>query len=329
MNTLLDGFLYSDSVGRGITVALLACNAYLWACVIAKIFQILGARKAESPLMERMKKYGNATYKILGDLDHDRSLSGPVAALGRTVTNAILELLRLTPQQKYAFFSEGVLPRALTEREMERIQAAMEDEISKQKTNLEESLSGIATLITIGPMLGLFGTVWGVMATFVGIVNNGGRPDIQAIAPGIAGALLTTVVGLFVAIPGTVANNVIVSRVDEAVQKMENLRDNLLTSLLLARTAQPAAQPPQTRTVAAAAASAPSQQPAYPPQAQFPGQPTQPAAAPYGAPQPAMTPTPAPSNAPAPFAAPVASDTAVEISLSENPEGGSPENHAY
>ena len=67
--------------------------------------------------------------------------------------------------------------------------------------------------------------------TFIGIVNNGGRPDIQAIAPGISGALLTTVAGLAVAIPSLVGNNFIVAYIQTTDIEMDSFIEEFITSL--------------------------------------------------------------------------------------------------
>ena len=320
MKVLWDGFIYSDGVGRAITAALLAANALLWALLICKFFQTRTLKNAIVLIRERLAKYGSCTHKILGDLDHDRSLTGPLADLGRAASAMLLEILKPTAQQKYAFFSEGILPRALTAQELERVQVAIETEITRQKGALEDWLPGLASLITLAPMCGLFGTVWGVMATFVGIVNNGGRPDIQAIAPGIAGALLTTVAGLFVAIPGTLCNNSIVSTVDEISQEMDDFRDELLTSLQLAKTAQPK---PQVAAAAPVAAPQPQPQPArtvaQPAMSAQPAYQQQPVMA---AQQPAQ---PAYSES---VVSGVSRDTAVEISVEEDMAGGSPDGYA-
>ncbi len=314
MKVLLDGFIYSDGVGRAITAVLLAANALLWALLVCKFFQTRAMKNAIVFLRERLAKYGSCTHKILGDLDHDRSLTGPLADLGRAASAMLLEILKPTAQQKYAFFSEGILPRALTAQELERVQVAIETEITRQRGALEALLPGLASLITLAPMCGLFGTVWGVMATFVGIVNNGGRPDIQAIAPGIAGALLTTVAGLFVAIPGTLCNNSIVSTVDEISQEMDDFRDELLTSLQLAKTAQPkpqvAATAPAVAPQSQAYASNPAVQPAY----------QQPVMA-------AQQPAPVQPAYSQPVSG-VSRDTAVEISVEEDMAGGSPDDYA-
>ena len=72
---------------------------------------------------------------------------------------------------------------------------------------LENSMGLLATAVTTAPFLGLLGTVWGVMESFGGMAVTGSAM-LSAVAPGISGALLTTVVGLLVALPSAIGYNV-------------------------------------------------------------------------------------------------------------------------
>ena len=96
----------------------------------------------------------------------------------------------------------------VSEEQIIAIEAVMESQISKEITSLESGVSFLATVVSVCPFLGLFGTVWGVMLSFVGMAQAGSA-DIAAMAPGIASALLTTVVGLVVAIPSVIGYNMI------------------------------------------------------------------------------------------------------------------------
>ena len=71
---------------------------------------------------------------------------------------------------------------------------------------LESSLSGLATVGSVSPYIGLFGTVWGIMHSFRGLANVA-QATLAAVAPGIAEALVATAIGLFAAIPAVVAYN--------------------------------------------------------------------------------------------------------------------------
>lgn len=71
---------------------------------------------------------------------------------------------------------------------------------------LERGMSTLATIASVSPFIGLFGTVWGVMDAFAGL-GDAGAASLRAVAPGIAEALITTAAGLFAAIPALIAYN--------------------------------------------------------------------------------------------------------------------------
>ena len=82
------------------------------------------------------------------------------------------------------------------------------------------------------PFFGLLGTVWGVMGSFAGMAEKGSA-NIAAIAPGISGALLTTVAGLLVAIPSLIGFNLLANKVRKIVNEMDGFVDNFMANLTL------------------------------------------------------------------------------------------------
>ncbi len=249
MDILRDAFLSSDTVGKIIFLLIFPfLSALICARICSKSAFIRDKRTRDQEVQKRKDK-ARAAHLILGELERDQRLQGNLADLGREASQTLQDILRLTAQQRYAFFSEGTLPRPLTGEEVDRIMVAMENKLSKLERELEEDLHTIASIVTIAPLAGLFGTVWGVMSTFVGIVQNGGRPDIQAIAPGISGALLTTVVGLVVAIPGTWMNNFLLKGVQDRKRDMEEFCNLICASLSVAGTTSGAKPSPASAAV--------------------------------------------------------------------------------
>lgn len=92
---------------------------------------------------------------------------------------------------------------------------------------LEDKTAGLATAVSGAPFLGLLGTVWGVMDTFSGLAQAAGGASLQSIAPGVASALITTVVGLLVAIPAMFGYNFIVSRIKATMVGLDNFAAEL------------------------------------------------------------------------------------------------------
>ena len=94
----------------------------------------------------------------------------------------------------------------------------------KESDRLETGLSTLATIGSVSPYIGLFGTVWGIMSAFqsLGMVE---QATLQMVAPGISEALVATAMGLFVAIPAVIAYNRFSSASDNLVNQFENFKD--------------------------------------------------------------------------------------------------------
>ncbi|WP_462169638.1 protein TolQ [Pseudoalteromonas xiamenensis] len=95
--------------------------------------------------------------------------------------------------------------------------------LSREIEKLESSLSFLATVGSISPYIGLFGTVWGIMNAFIAL-GQVKQATLQMVAPGIAEALIATAMGLFAAIPAVMAYN----RYAKNVEKLENLYVNFM-----------------------------------------------------------------------------------------------------
>jgi len=78
--------------------------------------------------------------------------------------------------------------------------------ITEQEIELEKGLQFLATVGSVSPYIGLFGTVWGIMNSFIGL-SQVQQATLSTVAPGIAEALIATAIGLFAAIPAVIAYN--------------------------------------------------------------------------------------------------------------------------
>ena len=104
---------------------------------------------------------------------------------------------------------------------MEGVDEALGRSLDAVVANLRVRLSGMATIVGVAPFLGLFGTVTGLIAAFRGIATSGGG-GITEVSGGISEALLTTVIGLFVAMPALWAYNFFMNRIDVMALGLEN-----------------------------------------------------------------------------------------------------------
>jgi biopolymer transport protein TolQ len=111
--------------------------------------------------------------------------------------------------------------RHISEIQMEAVRNVNERNVADQAVLLEGSMGLLATAVSASPFLGLLGTVWGVMDSFGGMAVSGSA-TLAAVAPGISGALLTTVVGLLVALPSAIGYNLLTNSIRRLTVQMDN-----------------------------------------------------------------------------------------------------------
>jgi biopolymer transport protein ExbB/TolQ len=112
----------------------------------------------------------------------------------------------------------------------ESVKVQLERAVSAQAISLEKGMIILTTAVAGGPFIGLLGTVWGVMETFSGIAIKQAA-SLSAMAPGVAGALIATVVGLFVAIPAMFAYNYMVTTIRAITQQLDNFTTEYATAI--------------------------------------------------------------------------------------------------
>ncbi len=105
---------------------------------------------------------------------------------------------------------------------------AMQEVGAEENMKLEHRLSYLGLIGTISPMIGLFGTVHGMINSFWEIATGGGTPDANKLAEGISTALLTTLIGLAIAIPAIAAYNILRNRVQRLVLEVGITSENLM-----------------------------------------------------------------------------------------------------
>lgn len=107
---------------------------------------------------------------------------------------------------------------------MQGLSRAMRIALTQEQTRLETSLSFLASVGSTSPYIGLFGTVWGIMTSFIGLAKMQ-QATLAVVAPGIAEALIATAMGLFAAIPAVLAYNRFASTSDTLLTRYESFAD--------------------------------------------------------------------------------------------------------
>ena len=113
---------------------------------------------------------------------------------------------------------------------MESVLRNMKVSLSREQMLLENHLPFLATVASVSPYIGLFGTVWGIMNSFRGLAGAN-QATLAAVAPGISEALIATAIGLFAAIPALIAYNHFISQSDYLLSGYESFMDEFAAVL--------------------------------------------------------------------------------------------------
>ena len=113
---------------------------------------------------------------------------------------------------------------------MSSVQRNMQAALTKEQSLLEKHLPFLATVASVSPYIGLFGTVWGIMNSFRGLAGAS-QATLSAVAPGISEALIATAIGLFAAIPALIAYNKFISDSDRLISSFEGFKEEFSSVL--------------------------------------------------------------------------------------------------
>jgi len=178
-------------------------------------------------IMERILVLRNAA------IDTEKFLSEMENFLKRRQIKECMELCDRYVQPIPRIIKAGLLK---SDRSHEEIKEAIQDAAAHEIPVLEKYLGILATIATVAPLLGLLGTVTGLIKAFMVIQSHGGMVNPADLAGGIWEALVTTVGGLVVAIPAYLGYNYFVSRVNNIVLEMEKSASRILDIIFLLKT---------------------------------------------------------------------------------------------
>ncbi|QUW66950.1 tonB-system energizer ExbB [Pseudomonas synxantha] len=177
----------ADVVVKAVMIGLAIASIITWTIWIAKGFELLGAKRRLRAEIVHLKK---AT--TLKEASETATKKGTLA---NTLVHDALEEMRLSANTRE---KEGI---------KERVAFRLERLVAACGRNMSSGTGVLATIGSTAPFVGLFGTVWGIMNSFIGIAKTQ-TTNLAVVAPGIAEALLATALGLVAAIPAVVIYNV-------------------------------------------------------------------------------------------------------------------------
>lgn len=206
-------FAHATLVVKGIMVMLVLASVWCWGVIIDKLIQYRRARR-EAAVFDRAFWSGEPLDDLFDQIGPD-----PKGQSQRIFAAGMIEWRRSHRDDG------GLIPGATS-----RIDRAMDVAIAREAESLQKGLGVLATVGSTAPFVGLFGTVWGIMVSFIGIAQEQ-NTNLAVVAPGIAEALLATGLGLFAAIPAVIFYNKLSGDANRIIGGYEAFADEFSTIL--------------------------------------------------------------------------------------------------
>lgn len=219
---VLEMILRSGLVGKLIVFLLLICSFATWGIIFNRLF--IFAKAARGNILFR-KKYDKLTR--LSDIEKltPKELDAPMAQLGKISAGEYRRILEdaqsHTGVKDWSFFLQNQFSMA---------EDSLDSSFLALIAPITHGVFLLAMISSIAPFLGLLGTVWGIMNSFYEIGNQGSA-SLPVVAPGIAEALITTIVGIAVAIPALFFYNYFNNRTEMIETEMDEFKDVLLVRM--------------------------------------------------------------------------------------------------
>jgi biopolymer transport protein ExbB/TolQ len=230
--------------GKMTICALIVLSVFSWTVIITKSRQLYRARRAGRKFFQAYRETRDPLEIARRGDEFD---GAPAYELYYTGAKETEYHLKNNPVQVVQINNVGaaagpsatgaetdIIARRITTKisagSFDQVRVSLERAASQQGLALEKGMIILSTAVAGGPFIGLLGTVWGVMETFSGIARANAA-SLTAMAPGVAGALIATVVGLFVAIPAMFAYNYMVTMVRGITQELDAFASEYATAI--------------------------------------------------------------------------------------------------
>jgi len=215
--------------GKVFVICLLLASVYCWSVMLAKGRELKAAMSGSLKFQNLYRADKNPLGLFL------QRMSAPDCPLKTIYMNACMEIgaeMESTGEgAARAMGGEGGPAQLrLNPYQLTAVRNAAERAIADEALKLEQRMGWLATASNTAPLLGLLGTLWGVMETF-SAMGEQGNASIAAVAPGISSALMTTFFALIVAIPSSIGYNMLTTRVHTIAVQMDNFADEFMSDV--------------------------------------------------------------------------------------------------
>lgn len=218
MDTLLTGYLQSSWAGRVIVLLIIGGSILSWGMIFYKSRQY---RRSEKDL----ERFQQLFDHLGGNLDalYEQTRDNNKNPAAKLFQSCYREIHLLAPRESNVAVIRSEV--------VEGVERASERAITETEMLLHRGLSVLTMTASISPLMGLLGTVWGILEVFQSM-DRSAAPSIKDIAPGISAALVTTVFGLLAAMPAAVAYNLFLVRTNRMVSLLDNLA-SMISNILV------------------------------------------------------------------------------------------------
>jgi len=205
--------------GKVIIAVLVVFSMFAWSVMISKFLSMRRAKR----LNEFFTTEFRSQPTVLGVYDRRVQVDGcPLFSVYQEGCQELAARLKLASVEGTRKF--------ISLKAMEHVKRTLERAVAQESLKLESGLILLAIAVSGAPFLGLLGTVWGVMSAF-GYVAQQNQATLAAMAPGVAGALITTVAGLLVAIPSMFGYNWLVHNLRVLTVELDNFAQELASKM--------------------------------------------------------------------------------------------------
>jgi biopolymer transport protein TolQ len=196
----------ADIVVQLILLLLVFFSVFSWAIIFFKAKTLKTAFRQSDRFLEAFRR-----SKSLGEVNE----------AAKRLRGSPLAVIFLAGNKELVYQSKAKGDDSWTGERTESLNRALLKASNTEVSRLEKMMFFLATTGSVSPFIGLFGTVWGIMISFVRI-GAMRSASLQVVAPGIAEALIATAVGLFAAVPAVIAYNYFLGRIKDIIADMED-----------------------------------------------------------------------------------------------------------
>jgi biopolymer transport protein TolQ len=220
---LLFAFEHSTIAGKLVLLLLCIVSIFSWSIMITKMRVIRFARKQTARFRAAFRQ-DRQPLRLFES--HAHFPGAPLFNVYRAGCQELTFHLLGSAEVDETFRARLEIADKITPAQMHAVNAAMERAVGETALELESQMILLASAVSGSPFLGLLGTVWGVMDTFTDVAVAG-SPNLATMAPGVSGALITTVMSLCVAIPAMFGYNFLVTSIRGMIVEMDNFAAEL------------------------------------------------------------------------------------------------------